>query len=65
MNVRHSYGKNRIKNSVTQILHYNTVHFPRYAQFRYGKYLFVNIQNQLNTLKSSLLYKKNRNFTGK
>ena len=53
-----------IKSSSTQIAHDNAFYFLRYAQFRYSKCLFTNIQKQQNTLKSSLLYKKNANFTG-
>ena len=55
----------RIKISITQISHYNTFHFLRYAPFSLAKRLFTNIQKQWNTLKSGLLLKKNINFTGK
>ena len=41
---------------------YNNV--LRYAHFSYAKCSFTNIQKQQNTLKSSLLSKKNTNFTG-
>ena len=54
-----------IKNSNTQIAHYNTFHPLRYSLLRYTKCLFTNIQKQQNTLKSSLLFKKNANFTSK
>ena len=45
-----------IKDSTTQIAHYNTFHFLRYAHFRSAKYLFTNIQKQKNMLKSTLLF---------
>ena len=35
----------------------------RYAHLRYAKCLFTNIPNQWNTIKSSLLFKKNTNLT--
>ena len=54
-----------IKNSNTQIAYYNTFHPLRYSLLRYTKCLFTSIQKQQNTLKSSLLFKKNANFTGK
>ena len=58
------YIRLHIKNSITQIAHYNTFHFLRYALFKYAKCLFTNIQKQYSTLKSNLLFKKNTNFTG-
>ena len=58
------YIRLHIKNSITQIAHYNTFHFLRYALFKYAKCLFTNIQKQYSTLKSSLIFKKNTNFTG-
>ena len=51
-----------IKNSNTQIVHSNTLHFLRYADFRYAKFVFTNIQKQSNTLKNILLFLKNTNF---
>ena len=54
-----------IKNYVAQITHSNTFYFLRYRRFRYAECLFTNIQKQYNTLKSSLLFKKNANFPGK
>ena len=45
------------------ISHHNTFYYLRFAHFRYAKRLFTDIQKQQNTLKSSLLFKKNRNFT--
>ena len=54
-----------IKNNNTQIAYYNTFHPLRYSLLRYTKCLFTSIQKQQNTLKSSLLFKKNANFTGK
>ena len=52
-----------LKNSITQIAHYNnTFHFLRYVHFRYATCLFTNIPKQQNTLKSSLLFKKNTNL---
>ena len=57
------YIRLHIKNSITQIAHYNTFHFLRYAHFRFAKFLFTNIQKQKNTSKSSLRFKKNTNFT--
>ena len=53
------------KNRIMQIAHYKTFHFLRFAHFKSTKCLFTNIQKQQNTLKSSLLFKKNTNFTGK
>ena len=50
-----------IKNSTTRIPHYNIFHVLRYAHFRYAKCLFTNIQEQWNTTKSSLLFKKRVN----
>ena len=47
-----------IKNSITQITHYNTFHFLRYVQFKYANYLLINIQKQQNMLLSSLLSEK-------
>ena len=52
------------KNRIIQIAHYNTFHFLRYAHFRFARYLFTSIQNQQNTLKTSLLFKKSTKFTG-
>ena len=52
------------KNSFTKIAHDNNFHFLRYAHLRYAKCLFTNIQKQYITLKSSILFKKNTNFTG-
>ena len=40
-------------------------YFLRYKHPRYMKCLFTNIQEQQNMLKSSTLFKKNTNFTGK
>ena len=40
-------------------------YFLRYAQVRYIKSLFTNIQKQQNLLKISQLFKKFTNFTGK
>ena len=51
-----------IKNSNTQVVHSNTLHFLRYADFRYAKSVFTNIQKQSNTLKNILLFLKNTNF---
>ena len=51
-----------VKNSTIKIAHYKTFHFLRYAHFRFAKCLFTNIQRQLNSLKSSLLFKKNAKF---
>ena len=48
-----------------KVSHYNNVHFLKYKHPRYMKCLFTNIQKQKNMLKSSLLLKKNTNFTGK
>ena len=48
-----------------KVSHYNNVHFVKYKHPRYMKCLFTNIQKQKNMLKSSLLFKKNTNFTGK
>ena len=62
---KRSYIRLHIKNSNTQIAHYNTFHPLRYSLLRYTKCLFTNIQKQQNTLKSSLLFQKNANFTGK
>ena len=53
-----------IKKSTTQIAHYNTFHVFRYAHFTYPECMFLNIKKQKNTLKISLLFKKNTNFTG-
>ena len=39
-------------------------HFFSYAHFKYPECLFTKIQKQQNTLKSSLRFKKNTNFTG-
>ena len=47
-----------IKNSNTQIVQSNTFHFLRYA-----KCVFTNIQKQLNTVKSILLFKKKKKKT--
>ena len=59
------YIRLHIKNSTTQIAHYNSFQFYRYAPFRCGECLFTNIQKQKSTLKRSLLFKKNTSFTGK
>ena len=48
-----------------KVLHYNIIYFLRYPPPRYMQCLFTNIQKQQNMLKSSLLFKKNTNFTGK
>ena len=48
---------------MAKVSHYTTVYFLRYKHPRYMKFLFTNIQKQQNTLKSSLLFKKNINFT--
>ena len=37
----------------------------KYAHVRYEKSLFTNIQKQQNMLKTSLLFKKFTNYTGK
>ena len=47
-----------------KVLHYKTVDFLRYTHPKYMKCLFTNIE-KWNMLKSSILFKKNRNFTGK
>ena len=52
-----------IKNTTKQVAHYNAFCLLRYAHFRYAKCLFTNIQKSQNMLKSSLLFKKNTNFT--
>ena len=48
------------KKHITHIAHYNTFHLLRYLHFRFVKCLLRNIQKQQNTLKSSLLFKKNK-----
>ena len=45
--------------------HYNTAYFLTDTHPRCMTCLFTNIQKQWNMLKSSLLFKKNTNFTGK
>ena len=50
---------------MSKMLHLNTFYFLRYAQVRYVKSLFTNIQKQWNMLKISLLFKKFTYFTGK
>ena len=47
-----------MKISITQVSHYNTFHFLRYAHFNYAICLFTSMQIQYNTLKSSLRFKK-------
>ena len=47
-----------------KVLQYNAVYFLRYMHPKYMKCLFTNVQKQYNMLKSSLLFKKNTNFTG-
>ena len=53
------------KNNMPQISHYKSIYFLSYAHQRYMKCLFTNMQGQKNMLKSSLLFNKNTNFTGK
>ena len=48
-----------------KIPQYNTLQFLRYAHPRCVKCLFANIRKQWNTLKISLIFKKNTNFMGK
>ena len=48
-----------------KVSHYNNIYFLSYAHPRYLKCLFINIQEQKSILKSSLVFKKNANFTGK
>ena len=45
-----------------KVSHYNTLYFLRYPHPRYIKYLFTNIQKQLNILGSSLIFDKNANL---
>ena len=59
------YIRFHIKNGIVHIAHSNTFYFLSYAHFRYAECLFANIQKQENTLKSSPLFKKNTNFSGK
>ena len=42
------YIRLHVKNSITQIVHYNTVLFLKYAHSRYAKCLLTNTQKQLN-----------------
>ena len=56
----YQYIRLHMKNSITQIAHYNAFPFLRYVFFRSANCLFTNIQKQYNTLKSSLLFKKIR-----
>ena len=53
------------KTNMLKIWHYKTIYFLRYMHPKYMKCLFTNIQKQQNMLKTSLLFKKNANFTGK
>ena len=45
------YILHHIKNSITQIAHYNTFHFLRYARFKYAKYLSTNIYKTIKYVK--------------
>ena len=56
------YIRLHIKNSITQIAHYNTFHFLRFEHFSHAKCLFINTEKQQNTLKSSF-FKKKADFT--
>ena len=47
-----------------KVSHYNSIYILSNANPRYKKCLFTNIQKQQDMLKSSLLFKKNTNFTG-
>ena len=51
-----------IKKIIRQISHYNTLHFFRYAEFRYVKCYFTTIQKQQNMSKSSLTRINNANL---
>ena len=53
------------KDNMPKVSNYNTFCFLRYAHPRYVKCLFTNIRKQWNTLKISLIFKKNANFAGK
>ena len=57
-----SYISLYVKNIITQIAHYNSFHFLRYAKFRCAKYLFTCIQKLWNTLKCNPSFKKDANF---
>ena len=52
------------KINMPKVSRYNIVHFSRYTHTRYMTCLLTNIQKQKNMLKSTLLFKKNTNFTG-
>ena len=52
--------KNTLKTS-----HSLSLELPSDLTVKFAKYLFTNIQKQWNTLRSSLLFKKNTNFTSK
>ena len=53
------------ENNMLKISHWNSFYFLRYAHVSYVKSLFTNIPKQQNMLKTSLLFKKLVNFTGK
>ena len=53
-----------IKNSITDIAHYNAFHFLKYVHFSYAKCSFGNIHKQQVPLKSSLFKKKYNIYEG-
>ena len=53
------------KNNMLKISHYNSIYFWSYSHSRYMECWYTNILKQYNMLESSLLFKKNTNFTGK
>ena len=61
----HQQSSSSQENNMLKISHWNTFYFLRYANVRYVKNLFTNIQKQKNILKISLLFKKFTNFTDK